>query len=335
MRRNDMERLQDSQQAERFIRLLLEEERQKEARECRNLLEQIDDLERQLETVGRELRGLKEQLGKAGRGTPERNLKTVARRVEREVKEAKKQIQEIKDSILAGMGKAVRDFKRKGSEALDGVIDKLHVRVALRNISRGMERAAIKMQETIDRIRVASEESQQTKIHKRNVSRVLMGKERETVPEEFQLGIAARSAIRPFETVKGLCEGIRKQADVLEEKIVRMSRHIEMDRGEENSQETQSQEQQEFQGSQVREWRRFYEPQEPEKQGIHEPGGARGEINQGRLCVRPEMKKQQEARAEQVQRRETIQSIREYKRSRKQKAPSENHAKRGREGMEL
>lgn len=330
-----MERLQDNQQAERFIRLLIEADRQKEAMECRNLLEQIDDLERQLETVGRELRGLKEQLGKAERGTPERQLKTVSRRVEREVKEAKKQIGEIKDSILAGMGKAVRDFKRKGSEALDGGIDKLHVRVALRNISRGMERAAINMQETIARIRAASEESQQTKIHKKNISRVLMGKERETVPDEFQLGIVARSAVRPFETVKGLCEGIWKQADALEERIVRMSRNIGTDREQGARQEAQSREQQGYQEPQVREWQRFYEPQIPEQQGNHKQEGKIREINRGRFCIRPEMKKAQETRTEPVQRMETIQSIREYKRSRKQKVPSENQAKRGREGMEL
>ena len=69
-----MELLQDNQQAEQFIRLLLEADRQREARECRHLLEQIDDLERQMEMVGRELRSLKGQLGKAERGTPERSL---------------------------------------------------------------------------------------------------------------------------------------------------------------------------------------------------------------------------------------------------------------------
>lgn len=208
-----MEQLQDIQQAEQFIQLLLEADRQREARECRHLLEQIDDLERQLETVGRELRSLKGQLGKAERGTPERHLKTAARHVEREVREAKEQLREIKDSILSGMGKAVRNFKRKGVEALDGAIDKLHIRVALRNISRSMERAAINMQETIDRISAASEESRQTKIHRRNISRALMGKERETMPEELRPGILARSVIRPFEALKELCEGIRKQAD--------------------------------------------------------------------------------------------------------------------------
>lgn len=70
-----MELLQDNQQAEQFIRLLLEVDRQREAKECRNLLEQIDVLERQLETVGREIRSLKGQLGKAERGTPERSLR--------------------------------------------------------------------------------------------------------------------------------------------------------------------------------------------------------------------------------------------------------------------
>lgn len=299
-----MERLQDNQQAERFIRLLIEADRQKEAMECRNLLEQIDDLERQLEMVGRELRGLKEQLGKAERGTLERQLKTVSRRVEREVKEAKKQIGEIKDSILAGMGKAVRDFKRKSAEALDGVIDKLHVRVALRNISRGMERVAIHMQETIDRINAASEESQQTKIHKRNISRALMGKERETIPEEFRPGILARSAIRPFETVKELCGGIQKQADALEERVVRLSRQVGMDRGQETRQEAQTQGQQEFQEPKIREWGKFQEPQMWEEQETRE-------------------------------RRETIQSLQEYKKSLKGNRPPENYARRGREGMEL
>jgi hypothetical protein len=304
MRRNDMEQLQDIQQAEQFIRLLLDADRQREAKECRHLLEQIDDLERQLETVGRELKSLKGQLGKAERGTPERHLKTAARHVEREVREAKEQIREIKDSILSGMGKAVRDFKRKGVEALDGAIDKLHIRVALRNISRSMERAAINMQKTIDRINAASEESQQTKIHKRNISRALMGKERETIPEEFRPGILARSAIRPFETVKELCGGIQKQADALEERVVRLSRQVGMDRGQETRQEAQTQGQQEFQEPKIREWGKFQEPQMWEEQETRE-------------------------------RRETIQSLQEYKKSLKGNRPPENYARRGREGMEL
>ena len=294
-----MEQLQDIQQAEQFIRLLLDADRQREAKECRHLLEQIDDLERQLETVGRDLKSLKGQLGKA-----ERHLKTAARHVEREVREAKEQIREIKDSILSGMGKAVRDFKRKGVEALDGAIDKLHIRVALRNISRSMERAAINMQKTIDRINAASEESQQTKIHKRNISRALMGKERETIPEEFRPGILARSAIRPFETVKELCGGIQKQADALEERVVRLSRQVGMDRGQETRQEAQTQGQQEFQEPKIREWGKFQEPQMWEEQETRE-------------------------------RRETIQSLQEYKKSLKGNRPPENYARRGREGMEL
>ena len=243
-------------------------------------------------------------LGKAERGTPERHLKTAARHVEREVREAKEQIREIKDSILSGMGKAVRDFKRKGVEALDGAIDKLHIRVALRNISRSMERAAINMQKTIDRINAASEESQQTKIHKRNISRALMGKERETIPEEFRPGILARSAIRPFETVKELCGGIQKQADALEERVVRLSRQVGMDRGQETRQEAQTQGQQEFQEPKIREWGKFQEPQMWEEQETRE-------------------------------RRETIQSLQEYKKSLKGNRPPENYARRGREGMEL
>ncbi len=57
-----MERLQDNRQAGQFIRLLLEADRRKEADGCRHLLEQIDDLERQLETAGRELKSLKVSL---------------------------------------------------------------------------------------------------------------------------------------------------------------------------------------------------------------------------------------------------------------------------------
>ncbi len=131
------------------------------------------------------------------------------------------------------MGKAVRGFKRKGAAALDGAIDKLHIRAALRNLSRGMERAAANMQEAIDRISAASAESQQAGIHKKNISRALFGMAREEIPEEFTPGVLAGNAIRPFAAVKGLCEGIKKQADGLEERMETLPRHVKTDRNRE------------------------------------------------------------------------------------------------------
>ena len=255
--------------------------------------------------------------------------------MEREVRDAKKQVREIKASILSGMKKAVRSFKKKGAAALDGAIDKLHIRVMLRSISMGMERSTINMQETIDRISAASEESQKTKIHKKNISRVLMGKEREEIPEEFRSGVLARSAMGPFKMVMGLCAGIRKQADALEERMVRLSRYAGTDRGQENRQAVQTQERQAFQEPQKKAWRKFDEPQMPGQQEIHEGQRERREINQKRVHIQPGQKKPQTAKMEQAQGKETIQSLQKYRNSRKQKVSRENHIQRGREGMEL
>ncbi len=135
-------------------------------------------------------------------------MKAVVRRTENVVKEVKGYIREIKRSIVSGMRKAVRNVKKKGASALDTAIDKLYIRVTLRNISMGMERASANTRETINRIVAASEESQKTKIHKRNISRALFGKGREEVPETFELGVAARNVVRPFEIVNGLCSEI-------------------------------------------------------------------------------------------------------------------------------
>lgn len=255
--------------------------------------------------------------------------------MEREVRDAKKQIQEIKDSILSGMKKAVRSFRKKGAAALDGAIDKLHIRVMLRSISMGMERSAINMQETIDRISAASEEFQKTKIHKKNISRALIGKEREKIPEEFRPGVLARSVMGPFKMVMGLCAGIRKQADALEERMVQLSRYAGTDRGQENSQALQTQERQVFQEPQKKVWRKFYEPQMPGQQEIHEGQGGRREIDQERVHIQPGQKKPQTAKTEEAQRKETIQDLQEYKKSRKQKVSPENPIQRGREGIEL
>ncbi len=305
-----MERLQDNRQAEQFLRLLLEADRQKEAKECRYLLEQIDDLERQLETAGRELKSLKGQLKKAERGTPERQLKTASRRVEREVKEAKEQIRKIKDSLLSGTGKAVRGFKRKGAAALDGAVDKLHIQAALRNLSRGMERAATNMQEALDRISAASAESQQARLHKKNISRILFGEAREEIPEEFTPGVLARNAIRPFAAVKGLCEEIKKQADGLEERMETLPRHVKRDRNRETENRSRISEQPKFHEEPVRTWRKFDGPQE-----------RRTEI------------KQQAAKAEQARRPETIEGLREYKKNCRQKNQAGNQVKRRVRGM--
>lgn len=227
-----MERLQDNWQVKEYFRMLQENDRQRQAGEYRVLLEQIDNLEWQLETLGKELKSLRGQLAKADRGTVERSMETAARRVGREVKAAKAHIQEIKRSILLGMGKAVREAKRSGAAALDKAVDKLHIRVMLRNISMGMERSSINIQETIDRITAASRQSQEAKIHKKNAARALFGKEQEKVPEKLELGVVARNTARSFAAVKGICDEIRKQADGLEERMVRLSGRVETDREE-------------------------------------------------------------------------------------------------------
>ncbi len=227
-----MERLQDNQQVKEYFRMLQENDRQRQAGKYRALLEQINNLEWQLETVGKELKSLRGQLAKEDRGSVERGLETAARRVGREVKAAKEHIQEIKRSILSGMEKAVREAKRSGAAALDKAVDKLHIRVMLRNISMGMERSSIHIQETIDRITAASRQSQEANIHKKNAARALFGKEQEKVPEKLEMGAVARNTTRSFAMVKGICDEIRKQADGLEERIVRLSGRVETDREE-------------------------------------------------------------------------------------------------------
>ncbi len=225
-----MERLQDNQHVKRYVEQLQKHDRMVEARECQYLMEQIDHLEWQLEMMGKELKNLRRQIGKAERGTPRRSMKAVVRRTENVVKEVKGYIREIKRSIVSGMRTAVRNVKRKGASALDTAIDKLYIRVMLRNISMGMERASANMRETINRIAAASEESQKTKIHKRNISRALFGKGREEIPETFELGVAVRSAARPFEILNGLCSEIGKQAERLEGRMERLSRQVELEK---------------------------------------------------------------------------------------------------------
>ena len=227
-----MERLQDNQQVKRYVEQLQGHDRMVEARECQYLMEQIDHLEWQLGMMGKELKNLRRQLGKAERGTPQRRMKAVVRRTENVVKEVKGYIREIKRSIVSGMRKAVRNVKKKGASALDTALDKLYIRVMLRNISMGMERASANMRETINRIAAASEESQKTKIHKRNISRALFGKGREEVPETFELGVAARNVVRPFEIVNGLCSEIGKQVERLEGRMERLSRRVELEKGQ-------------------------------------------------------------------------------------------------------
>lgn len=225
-----MERLQDNQQVKKYVEQLQKNDRIAEARECRYLVEQIDNLEWQLETVRSELKNLRRQFAKAERGAPQRSMKAAFRRAENVMKEVKGYIREIKRSIVSGMKKAMRNVKKKGAAAFDGAIDKLYIRVMLRNISMSMERSSDNMQETINRIIAASEESQKTKIHKRNISRVLFGKGREEIPETFELGAAAKNAVRPFEIVDGVCNEIQKQADRLEQRMARLSRRVELDK---------------------------------------------------------------------------------------------------------
>lgn len=274
-----MERLQDNRQVKKYVEQLQENDRMAEARECRYLMEQIDNLEWQLETVKSELKNLRRQLAKAERGVPQRSMKAAVQRAENVMKEVKGYIREIKRSVVSGMRKAVREVKKKGAAALDGAIDKLYIRVMLRNISMSMERSSDNMQETINRIIAASEESQKTKIHKRNISRVLFGKGREEVPETFELGAAARNAVRPFEIVDGICNEIQKQADRLEQRMARLSRRVELDKTVNVRQGGYARKQEVMQGDRVP---RFYNT----GQGKGQEQGGRNEQMAGTQTIR-------------------------------------------------
>lgn len=175
-----MEQLQENDAVRQFLKLLMENSPDK-GKDYSMLLWQLDGMASQLDAALRELNEVKSQLAGMQEGRVKQSISHAAEAVGNRLYTAQKSLSDIKDRIVAGAKEAAAGFKRMGVSALDKAVSALGIKKALEAVQKDLGSSAADIKKCIEKIENAGHELRSVGGHIKNVGRVLMGKERQTV----------------------------------------------------------------------------------------------------------------------------------------------------------
>lgn len=164
------------------------------------LLACVTDMEKQLNqttaelrSVRQELRGMQDSLSKADRTV----FSKLVSSLETALRQARRQLDGIKKSIIQAAKSAVRDWKDKGIVGLNSALEAFGIRKALTTLQAHLGRAAKAVGIGITRMEAVRQELQGVGNHVRNIGRVLAGKERREIQTD-----KAGAALAPLRRLK-------------------------------------------------------------------------------------------------------------------------------------
>lgn len=170
-----METRNDNQDLTALRQLMAEQGREQQAAELDQLLQQMDDMERQLRAVSWELQLVKEQLASSGLPIPRLEQRFIAGMVQRI-----DSLRERLDGLRAHMADWARDtleqFKQAGVSALDKSLSALKVKNGLQQIRVGIQSGMGAIRGGIHRVEQMGEELRQAAAHLHNAGRAAAGK---------------------------------------------------------------------------------------------------------------------------------------------------------------
>lgn len=170
-----METRNDNQDLTALRQLMAEQGREQQAAELDQLLQQMDDMERQLRAVSWELQLVKEQLASSGLPIPRLEQRFIAGMVQRI-----DSLRERLDGLRAHMADWARDtleqFKQAGVSALDKSLSALKVKNGLQQIRVGIQSGMGAVRGGIHRVEQMGEELRQAAAHLHNAAAPPLGK---------------------------------------------------------------------------------------------------------------------------------------------------------------
>lgn len=208
-----MEQMQQNEIIQQFQKLLEENDRPQQARDFSQLMWLIDGMERQFDTVVKELQEVKQQLAQVkDRQSPVKKALTgMVRALENKVAQARERLQSVREKIVDGAAQAVEGFKRTGVAALDKTLSVLGVKRTLGLLQRDFSRLSKDTKATIQKVESIGQELRSVGGHLKNAGRAAIGKDTKEIDGgqegHFQAGLLA-----PLRVTQKLYAGLNNAA---------------------------------------------------------------------------------------------------------------------------
>lgn len=200
-----------------MFRLLEQNGMTVEKKQVLQMVDYIDDMETKMDMVMKDLKEMREQIsGIKNQGIRAKAEQIVAKVSER-MEEAGKQLGILKKTFLEKAGQVVRAGKKKGREALAGMVSTLHLPGMTVRVQHLLQRAIVSAERGIEKLVDMAEEMYEAKRHLGNAGRVLTGKKAEkTAGRDPERGLVFETQRLMFQSMAILQNMEQKTGNFLE-----------------------------------------------------------------------------------------------------------------------
>lgn len=186
--------LSQQKNIKKFSQLLDENGMSDQKKEFDYLIQYIDQMENQFDTVLEELRSVKQELNTIQDKTFRATANKAVDKVTTKVNEAKNSLIKLKKHVIKTVDKAANDFKKQGKSALTSAIKKLNVKGTVETIKRGLDNATKSMDQNIDHLSKLGDEIHEANSHLKNIGRMVIGKDaKEATPRNTNKGLISKT----------------------------------------------------------------------------------------------------------------------------------------------
>ena len=174
------------------------------------LIESVTGMENRLSIAVGELEAMREDLQKMQDRSLKASLQKTCKTLEGNIASMQQKLSELKGKIVEGCRHILEDFKERGTIALNGLANFLHLKPALEAVRQGAENHQQASNRAMERIDAFVSEYHETGKHLKNMRLALMGKE--PVQEARSAGRIAACVKAPYRASRACMGAMEKGA---------------------------------------------------------------------------------------------------------------------------
>ncbi|MGL6200438.1 MAG: DUF6674 family protein [Lachnospiraceae bacterium] len=209
--RKDMP-LQDNEHVKELLAIM--KQNQVDVTDLNGLLHYVGKMEKQLSNAVGELQNMRSELStmREEQNHPLRTaLQNTIRTLEKNINEARKALDAVKQQIIDGCKNAVSAFKEKGISALHNLAAFFKIEKGLQSFRSNINQSITADEKALAKIEAFSTEFHKAGTHVRNMGRTIMGKE--ATQEVKSKGSFAKGVELPYKADLAILKGVGKSVD--------------------------------------------------------------------------------------------------------------------------
>jgi hypothetical protein len=209
----------------RELLVIMEENRVPTMNDFLNVLMQVSQMERQLNTAVDELQAMRRELNAARDQAHKTTFQNAFHTLESNTATMRERLDTVKQNIIEGCKNAVSAFKEKGISALDGIARFFKIKPILEVMRNDLNKAIRADDRTIATIEAVSAEYHQAGRHIKNMARAMAGKE--AAQDAKVPGKLAKALEAPVTAARSCYSAINKNLEAAINSLTRLEKATE------------------------------------------------------------------------------------------------------------